>query len=212
MMHYKRQPFNPADWAVLEGKTLHEIEIPFAEELDLWVDFRATDDVTLCLVFMDGKRIPYAHGSSGRFNLKTQGLISVQVLSSVKTLTALCMSWKDLWVKESGFIPVVISPPSSAQIDLSVMMREEVRRQLEDRGILKLEVGDEDNLEEDESDEGFGTGYMEEDDAIVQQRRAGKAAKKRGKSASVLPTGSSDVGASGAASEPAAAVSDEKSS
>lgn len=196
----KRVKLDPDQFTMFHGKETHEIEMPYAEDIDLWVEWFADRDVCVWLYFTSGKRVPFASALKGHFNVKTSNVLSV-VLQSPKSATILaCVSYKDLAVTDKlDYTPVEIAPPPPAQLQLSSLMDEAIRRRLSEMGIPdKLEVTDEDNLEDEEDDEGFGEGYMEDEEpgprkpASAKKPRPGDSAPDGG--VGVEPAGGAGAG------------------
>src|SRR5262245_33725208 len=126
---YRTVKFSPDQYTMLSGSEKHEVEIPFAEHLDLWVDWKADRDVIVWLYFEDGKRMPYANGLKGQSSIRTGGVISVVLACTKSTTICACVQWKDLAVKEKkDWTPVEITPPASADLKLSAMVQKELMR------------------------------------------------------------------------------------
>jgi len=167
MRTYKRETFEQGQYTLLSGAAKHEVEL-VPGDLDLWVDFYSDREVVCWLYFQSGLRVPYRRGYSCSFNLRLRDVLSV-VLETEKTATVvIAAQYKELAVGDKlDYTPIVIDPPRAAQLDLSAVMRREVAEYLNKMGYVKpgetLTVDDEDNLEEEEDEEGFGPGYMEEE-------------------------------------------------
>lgn len=180
---YRTIKFSPDQYKELTGREKHEVDVPFAEHLDLWVDWKADRDVIVWLYFQDGMRMPYANGLRGQFSVRTHGVISVVIACTKSTHVALCVQYKDLAVKEKkDWTPVEIAPPPPAELKL----QDAVRRELARLGVYSkddelLEVSEEDNLEEEIDDEGFGAGYMEEETPKPVRLRTRKPAESPGR-------------------------------
>lgn len=186
MISYKTIRVDPDQWTMLSGKAKHEVELPFAEkDLDLWVEWRASEDMTLWLYFGDGKQMPYAHGLSGHCSIRTRNVISLVLTCSKNTVITVCVSYKDLSLNESktDWTPVEIIPPDPVQLKLA----EAVRKELARMGVLTgpdeaVDLEEEDNLEEDDEPDEFGAGYMQEEVPVARKprgRAAGPATEPR---------------------------------
>lgn len=182
---YRTLKLEPDQYTILHGSEKHEVEIPFAEALDLWVEWKADRDVIVWLYFEDGKRVPYTNGLRGHFSIRTRGVISVVLVCTKSTTVAACVSWKDLAVTEKkDWTPVEIVPPSSAELKLS----QAVQRELARLGVYNesgtIDVSEEDNLEEDDEADEFGEGFMEAEVPVPLSRAepGGNPAKKGGAS------------------------------
>lgn len=159
MNHYRTIKFDPDQWVMLTGKDKYELEL-VPGWLDLWFEWRSTDDVTAWLYFVDGKRVPYASGRSGHFSVRTLNVLSVVLETLKRATTCVCISYRDLAKMEKGDptkLTVEVMPP--AQLSL----QESVRRELIKLGVTNdtIEVDDEDNLEDDIPEDEFGEGYMD---------------------------------------------------
>lgn len=192
MQSYKTIRLNPDDFILLSGKEKHEVELPYAEHMDLWIEWKADRDVHVWLFFTDGKRIPFANGLSGHASIRTQRLLSVVLECTKSTTVAFCGQWKDLAVTEKAdWTPVEIVPPDPVQFKLGQAVRVEMARMgLLTPGEDSIDVSEEDNLEDDfDEGEQFGEGYMEADEAVLEKVAAKQA---RGKRATKPVAGSGD--------------------
>lgn len=199
----KRQKIDPDQYTMFHGKETYEVEVPFAEDIDLWVDWLADRDVCVWLYYVSGKRIPYASGLKGHFNVQSSNVLSVVFQCTKSTTVLACVSYKDLARTDKlDYTPVAISPPPPAQLQLAALMDEAVTRRLQDMGVLKIDVDDEDNLEDEDEDEGFGPGFMEEEEprpkpfkpaAKPGSSNDSSGERSGGKSAGVAGTGAETV-------------------
>lgn len=196
----KRQKLDPDQYVMLTGKTEYEVELA-PGVLDLWVEWYANETVTVSLLYASGLRLPYAKEVKGHFNVQTLNCLSVILGCSKSTTVCICVAYKELSKRErSEWTPVEIVPPRPAELQLSALVSEQVRRQLERMGVMeeKIEISEEDNLEEDIDDEGFGAGYMEEEEPAPPRKPKSAAEDKpapakepgsRGDPANVSPGG-----------------------
>lgn len=171
MNSYKRIKLENAQYTMLSGGTKHEIELPHGD-LDVWTEWYSDDDCVVWLYWDNGLQLPYGHGKRGHFNVKAAGLISLVLTTKKSATVVVAVKYKNLAVVEQAdWTPVEITPPKPAELQLSALINERVRFELERMGVLgrddkTLEVSEEDELGDDESDEGFGPGYMEEEEPI----------------------------------------------
>lgn len=176
----KRQKVDAEDFDLVtleNGKT--EIDLPMGD-LDIWAEWYADKECVVWIYFDTGLTLPYAQGMNGAFNVLTKNAISLVLTSAKSATVAVCVKTKNLAIKEQAdWTPVEITPPRPAELQISALVSEQVRRELENMGVLtddQLEVGDEDNLEDEDDDEGFGPGYMEEEELPPQPVRKKGAA------------------------------------
>lgn len=164
---YKTVKIDPEQYTMLHGKTQYEVEL-VPGVLDLWVEMYATEPVTVSLLYTGGLQLPYvAAQTHAQFSVRTLNVLSVILNCSKSCTVCVCVSWKDLAQREkSEWVKSVIVPPRPAELQLSSLIDAKVRAQLERMGVFdeKLEISEEDNLEEDIDDEGFGVGYMEDEE------------------------------------------------
>lgn len=174
MISYKTIRVDPDQWTMLSGKSKHEVEIPFAEkDLDLWIEWRASEELIVWLYFGDGKQMPYASGLAGHCSIRTRNVISVVLTSTKNSTIMVCVSYKDLNLNESktDWTPVQIIPPDPVQLKLA----DAVRRELARMGVLTdkdeaIDLEEEDNLEEDDEPDEFGAGYMPEEIPVPRKK------------------------------------------
>jgi len=177
-MSYKRQKLNPSDFTILTGKDKHELEL-VPGTLDLWVQWYGDRDVMVSILYADGKRIPYMSGLRGSFNVQTPDVLSLLLECTKATTVAVCVSYKDMSIKEKlDPTPLVITPPAPGMLHLQDVVRAEIARITGGDDIL--EVDDEDNLEEDDEEDGFGPGFMEDEEVAPES----PAKKRKGRGAS----------------------------
>lgn len=191
---YKRQTFDHGQYTMLSGQERHEVEL-VPGDLDLWVEWYSPRDITVWLIFQSGVRVAYSNGLRGSFNVRVRDILSVVLETTKGNSLVVAVQYKELAVTDKlDYTPVVIDPPKGAQLDLSAIMRREVAEQLSRLGYVKegepLEIDEEDNLEEDDDDEGFGAGFME-DEVPVELPRRPRAGGKGDKASDPLP-GDSD--------------------
>lgn len=162
----KRQKIDAEDFTVLSGDK-HEIELPMGD-LDIWAEWYSDKECVAWIYFDTGLTLPYATGQQGAFNVLTKNAISLVLTSAKSATVAVCVKSKNLAIKEqSDWTPVEIAPPRPGELQISALVSAQVRAELEKMGVLNddtLEVDNEDNLEDEYDDEGFGPGYMEEED------------------------------------------------
>jgi len=165
----KRIPLAEAQFTMLSGSDKHEVELPHGE-IDIWCEWYSDKECVVWIYYDSGLTIPYASGMKGHFNVKTVGAISL-VLACPKSATVVtCVKTKNLNpAQHMEWTPVEIIPPRPAEMQISALVNDQVRRELERLGVLtddKLEIGEEDNLEDEDEDEGFGPGFMEEEEPL----------------------------------------------
>lgn len=181
MRSYKRNKFNVEDFQALSSQKT-EVEMPKDSVIDLWVEWYCSSPVTVNLIFATGIVVPYATSLSGHFNLQTVNLLSVLFVKEKKDADgAACVQYKDMAVKEKGdWTPVEIAPPPPLSVQLATLIDTKVRDQLERMGVMqeKIDVSEEDNLEEDIEDDEFGEGYMEDEEPIQKPKPRRKPARE----------------------------------
>lgn len=164
-MSYKRQKIDPDQFVMLHGKEKHELEL-VPGVLDLWVQWYADRDVVVTLLYTDGKKIPYSNGLRGQFNVQTFNVLSILLECTKSTTVCVCVSYRDMAVKEKlDFTKLVIAPPAPAMLKLQHMVRTEVAKLT--GGDDTIEIGDEDNLEDEGEADDFGGGYMEDEEPLT---------------------------------------------
>lgn len=177
MSSYKRIEIPDSQYTMLHGGDKHEVELPHGD-LDLWMEWYADKECVVWLYFDNGLTMPYANGMRGHFNVKTSNALSVVITCAKSATVVTCVKCKNLAVVEQAdWTPVEIVPPRRAELQISALVSEQVRRELENMGVLtddKLEIGEEDNLEDDYDDEGFGPGFMEEEEPASPRAARGK--------------------------------------
>lgn len=202
-MSYKRIKLDPDHYEMLTGKDKHEIDL-IPGVLDIWFQWYADRDVMVSLLFADGKKIPYANGLRGSFNVQSLNVLSILIECTKTTTVCVAGSYRDMAVKEKlDPTKLTITPPAPAMLRLQDMVRREVARLT--GGDEEIEVNDEDNLEDDlEDDEGFGTGYME-DEEPTPRKRPPKPSEKPGQGGTANRGGDEPVRDSGVSDVPKAA-------
>jgi len=177
---YKRIKLDPEKFQDLKGSKI-EVELPKDAVLALWVEWYCSSPVVVSLVYATGLVVPYAVDAQGSFALQTLNLLSVLFEKDGKSHGVGSVQVKDLAVREKGnWAPVEIAPPPPLTLQLSSLIDTQVKAQLERMGVVneKIDISDEDNLEEDVDQDEFGGGYMEDEEPTRKGKRKAKAADK----------------------------------
>lgn len=179
MISSKRMKIDSGQFTLLSGKTKYEVEVPFAEHIDVWVEWKCDKEVTAWLYFANGITMPYAVATSGHFNVQTNDLLSIVLTTEKSATLCVAVSTKDLSKREKlDYTPVEIAPPAPGQLQLASVLTAEVRRQLAAMGVLKdtvIDVDEEDDLEDDLPEEDDqGEGYMDVEEPTLEKKKKAK--------------------------------------
>lgn len=191
MNHYRTKKLNADQFQSLGGQKT-EVELPKDSVIDLWVEWYCSSPVVVYLKYATGLDVPYATSASGFFSLRTVNLLSVLFVKPKDADGVGCVQFKDLAVKEKGdWTPVAIAPPPPLSVQLSSLIDNQVKAQLERMGVLneKIDISDEDNLEEDVDADEFGGGYMEEEEPTRKKKPKAKPQPEPAPAGTGNPTG-----------------------